>query len=515
MISEEILLDNPQRHQSRAGYWFDEDEPIWVLDKNNTVNVGIVRDTLCPDAREGFIRTLAHYAMTMAPSTTHYMARAIRSILQTVGSSSLDVTTLINFRSTLNSRTENLLGSPRSFLIKWHDLGYDGVSEDVVNLLESWTLKGGIRGDAVKRLDPIQGPLTDNELLAFNEGAVRAFEKDQISLSDLALSLLVSNTGRRSIQVTRVKIADLDGSRKNNRGEPVFLISIPRAKQRGGGFRESFKTFAMTQELWVVLNVQRKRCIEAVESILQSQLSEADRLTLPLFPDLPAFEQVKTADLLGPMLRGDYLHLRAAEVTKTLQQVVISAGVRSERTGDLLKIFARRFRYTIGTRASREGLGTMIIAELLDHSDTQSADFYRKNVPEHAKALDEKLSALMAPYARAFQGVIVDDEQDARRGEDPCSRIRFKREATGTCGSYDFCGANVPIPCYTCMFFQAWVDGPHERIHDHLIAERIRILAITGDQAVAAANDRTILAVAQVIAKCKVRREELALKAGA
>lgn len=515
MANELSLLESPKRHQSKGGYWFDEGDPIWVLDKNVTVNVGMVRDLLCDEAREGFIATLEHYATTMSSNHAANMSRSLSNMLRTARSSSIEVTTLINFRATLTPDTEHRLGALRGFLIKWHDLGYPGVSDDVVDLLEGWTLKGNIKGDAVKRLDPTQGPFTDNELLGFNEGAVRGFEKDLISTTDLSLSLLTSNTGRRPIQVTHVKIGDLEGSGKNKKGEPVFLIHIPRAKQRAEGFRESFKTFAMTEELWIVLNVQKRRCIDAVESILGFELPEADRLALPLFPDLRAFAEVGTADLLSPMLQTDSLHLQSRQVTETLRKVVTSADVVSERTGELLEISARRFRYTVGTRASREGLGPMIIAELLDQSDTQSADVYTKNVPDHAKALDKKLSALMAPYARAFQGVIVDDERDARRGDDICSRIRYKREATGTCGSYGFCGANAPIPCYTCMHFQAWVDGPHERIHDHLLAERIRILEITGDQAVASANDRTILAIAQVIAKCQVRREELAQKAGA
>jgi len=65
------------------------------------------------------------------------------------------------------------------------------------------------------------------------------------------------------------------------------------------------------------------------------------------------------------------------------------------------------------------------------------------------------------------------------------------------------------------MHFQPWLDGPHEMIYTFLHSERERILGITTDGAVAAVNDRTILAVAQVIQQCQRRREELGLKAGA
>jgi hypothetical protein len=74
-------------------------------------------------------------------------------------------------------------------------------------------------------------------------------------------------------------------------------------------------------------------------------------------------------------------------------------------------------------------------------------------------------------------------------------------------------GIDIQIPCYTCSHFQALLDGPHEAIRSELIAEKQRLAEISGDGALATANDHTILAVAQVIQKCKERRAELQLKA--
>ena len=425
---------------------------------------------------------------------------------------SITTTVLINYRATLNRDTEWYLGSIRGFLYKWHELGYAGISDDVIDLLHSWTLRGNVKGDAVQRLDPVAGPLTDNELVAFNEGAIRGYETNLISITQLAMALLISHTGRRPVQISHTKICDLNGTQKNRKGEPFYLIQIPKAKQQGGSFRSSFKAFAMTQELWVVLNAQRERCVESVENKLGYQLQEADRLLLPLFPYLKAFSEGMPMTELQSLLNTDRLHLSTLKISETLQQVALNAKCFSERTGKLLDIGATRFRYTTGTRAAREGHGVMVIAELLDHSDTQNAHVYIKNIPEHAAALDRAVGLQMAPYAQAFQGVLVDREKEALRGDDATSRIRHKGEGTGTCGTYGFCGANVPIPCYTCRHFQPWLDGPHDVIYDDLLAERERILQITGDGAVAAANDRTILAVAQVVKQCQTRREELQRK---
>lgn len=269
----------------------------------------------------------------------------------------------------------------------------------------------------------------------------------------------------------------------------------------------------MSLELWTVLEAQRKNSISSVERVLGHELQEVDRSALPLFPDLTVLERNQSVAKLRSLLATDHLHLRSAQVTAILKKVVADAGVISERTGQLLDVVATRFRYTKGTRAAREGFGLMVIAELLDHTDIQNTGVYTKNVPEYANALNKAMALQLAPYAQAFQGVLVDQEADAMRGADLSSRIKFKGQNMATCGQYGFCGANAPIPCYTCNHFQPWLDGPHEEVLADLLSERDRVREITDDMAMASTNDRTILAVINVIQRCEARRTELAMTA--
>jgi integrase len=503
------ILAPGREYKSLAGYTFVVDSSRWELSKGVVIQVGFTLEKLHPRLASGFIATLANIARTASSRHTFNYLERFRHMLKTVGCD-VTTTTLINYRSTLNRSTEYYLGTLRSFFYKWHDLGYPGIGPDVVDLLKSWTLRGNLKGDAVQRLDPEEGPLTDNELIAFNEGAARAFEKGQIAISDLSLALLMSSSGRRPLQIAYLKIGDIDGSRRNAKGEKVLQIYIPRAKQRGEIFRGSFKTFRVTRELWNVLSAQKNECIGYVEKVLGYELQDGDRQLLPLFPDLEAFRGVSSITELRSLLDSDRLHITPREINGVLAKIVEASQCFSERTGELLKVPSRRFRYTLGTRAAREGLGVMIIAEMLDHTDTQSADVYIKNIPEHVIALDAAVGHQLAPYAQAFQGVMVDREEEARRGDDPSSRIRHGRQGAATCGKYGPCGANVPIPCYTCLHFQPWVDGPHEAVYTDLIAERERIFEVTGDLAMAAVNDRAILAVAEVVRRCKQRRDELA-----
>ena len=491
-----------------AGYSFLLNEDYWVLDKNVSVNVGQVSTLLSEPCRSGFLHALAFYASKLSAFHTYNVSLRFYHFLRSTGVSEITEIALINFRGTLDLSTEWYLGVIRGFIKRWHKLGYPGISQEVIRLLDGWTLKGNRKGDAVKRLDPNSGPLTDFELQAFNEGAVRAYEQDIISLSDLAMCLVMSNTGRRPVQVSHLRVADVLCG-KNNKGEPFYLMNIPRGKQ-GEGFRASFKPFAITQELWAILIAHAKSSLKQVEDCLGFELQDEDAQQAPFFPDFSELKSITTLHEYRQLLQTDKLHIASAEVTDILHFVADAAEIRSERTGEILHLNARRFRYTTGTRAAREGFGELVIAELLDHSDTQNAGVYIKNIPEHVKRLDEAVGFQLTPYAQAFAGVLVDSEKDAKRGDDLTSRIRTDDgSGIGTCGEHGFCNGNVPIPCYTCMHFQPWLDGPHENVYRNLLSERERLIDLTGDMQVASALDRVIRAVQEVIRQCKFRHQEL------
>ena len=495
-------------HKSKAGYTFNEDDTHWQLNKNTKVNVGAVREILNYESENSYIKTLTYYAKNNSPKYAENINSRFLHYLRTTCSSEVNVENLINYRSILKPDTEHYLGYIKAFLNKWYELNYPGVSNETIDLLNNWILKGNIKGDVVKRLDPRAGPLSTIELQGFNEGIIQVYEKNEITITELAIGLIVSATGRRELQIASLRVLDvLKG--KNLKGEDYFLINIPRIKQRNTSFRELFKQFAINHELWVILNAQVENVKRKISILLPFEFQNSDLLELPIFPDWKAITKVNSIVDLRLLFKSDELHIKSRNVTKTLKKISKKAQIHSERTGEYLEVTSTRFRYSVGTRAAREGFGEMVIAELLDHTDTQSAHVYIENVPEHVARLDQALGHQLAIYAQAFAGVLVDAEKDAQRGSDINSRVKADGTGIGTCGSYGFCGANIPIPCYTCMHFQPWLDGPHQFVYDELISERERLMEVTGDMTISAVNDRSILAVANVIQLCTKRREEL------
>lgn len=494
--------------KSKSGYFFCPADDHWVLDKNTKIPVHRVRSYLEVEDIVSCYKVLEIYARTHSASHVLNIFYRFLHYLKTVKPVSITPNSLINYRSALDSENEWYLGTIRGFFRRWHELGYIGISDEVIELFDGWTIKGNVKGDVIKRLDPVKGPLSDIELQGFNEGAVRAFECGSISLTDMAMGLVISNTGRRPIQISHLRLKDILKGKKK-RGDETYILNMPRAKQRATDFRKQFKQFAITQELWVILTAQAKHVVSSVESAVGFELQQQDRLELPLFPDMSVFTALATPASIKTAQITDSLHIKSSKITEVCKIIVKNSELHSERTGEPLNISSKRFRYTTGTRAAREGFGEMVIAELLDHSDSQNAGVYIENIPEHVESLDKAVGHQMARYAQAFAGVLVDSEHEARRGNDFNSRIKAYGDGIGTCGSYGFCGANVPIPCYTCIHFQPWLDGPHGSVYDDLISERQRLLDITGDKQIAAVNDRSILAVADVIQRCALRKEEL------
>ncbi|ECG8633925.1 site-specific integrase, partial [Salmonella enterica subsp. salamae] len=159
-------------------------------------------------------------------------------------------------------------------------------------------------------------------------------------------------------------------------------------------------------------------------------------------------------------------------------------------------INARRFRYSLGTRAAQEGYSEYIIAKLLDHRSTRLVSCYVKNVPEYAERIDEVMTTEVIKYVNAFKGHVIyknDDQKKIKNHEGIDS---------GNCSNCKSCAAMVPIPCYTCIYFKPWVDAPHQDVYDFLIRERKRMAAITKDIKIATSLDRTISAVREVVIKC-------------
>lgn len=494
---------------SKDGYTFDVRASHWKLNKDITVSLGRAAELPEP-TQGGFRAALQRYAEEMSAAHVRHMAARFNEFLRDTGALKMEVTELLNWRATLGYSAQYHLGALSGFLLAWHDYGFPGISDEVVDLLNSWRIKGNEKGVAVITSDAKSGPYTDIEIQGLLDWANSAVSRGEIRFSDYACFLTLLLTARRSVQIAALRGKDLREEKSG--GVSLLRLNVPRAKQHGGGFRQSFRSLAIIDDLYLVLRHQHAHSVALIEKELGGVLPKDLTGEVPVFVNAKVAAKLADSATLRDWLHGtkpDMLHATTASLDAALRRISGLCTARSERTGEPIHLAARRFRYTRGTKLRREGFSAFVIAELLDHSDIQNVSVYTKNTAQEAVVINELIGPKMAPFAQACLGTLVKSEREAIRGHDPRSRIpNHLQHPIGTCGNYGFCASGGKA-CYTCWFFQPWMDGPHEEVLQELYAEKKRARAAGCAEEVVNADDRLILAVEDCVARCAAAKAEV------
>jgi integrase len=494
----------PTLARTRSGVEFDPRSDRWIYrDATTYINLDFegwpTTRTFVTSAK----LTCLWYAEHASPSHLKNMHERLRHYLRTVCDgrdevlaevSSVD---LLNYRSTLTGRTSWYLGSLSGFFQKWHDLGFGCITEDAVALLRQLRIPGNRKGEAVLTHDPVQGPFSDLEVESLQAALDRAYAAGEVDRERYVLAYLFMLLGQRSVQYAALKVRDVGAARAED-GTSVYTLRVPRAKQRDQLSRSEFRDRVLIPQIGQLLVAYCDEVRAKFEGVL------------PDPSDAPLFPARKRRSKKEP--EGFEYHRTSLALRNFLVATLSRLQARSERTGQSMHISSVRFRRTMATRAAIEGHGPLVLAELLDHDDTQNVGVYIEARPEIVERIDRAIAMRLAPLAQAFAGVLIDDESQATRAGDPSSRIcnpgaDGSIRTVGNCGKFGFCGFFAPIACYTCVNYQPWLDGPHEAVLEHLLSERER-LTKEADLRIASINDRTILAVAEVIQLCEVRRKE-------
>lgn len=490
--------------KSFRGYEFDLNEDSWQLDKNKELKVDFI-NSFNPKIQEDIRNTLAYFAETKSAYHAVNMGIAIKSYFDKTQTNLINEYGLLKYKSIYSNKSEEYrLGTLRVFLKQIYFLEYKAVSEDIFSLIDGWRLSGNEKGTAVLSIDPEEGQYSDIEFEAIKFGLDNKFAESEINTEEYCLAQIFACTGRRPIQIASIKVGDFYLDTKTL-DTPTFVINVPRAKVRGGGFRESFKVVAIAEYVGQVITQHIDNLRLKLERVLGKEKADQYLKLLPLFPDdLRKLKNASEEDL-ALILNSDLMHSKTSDIRSKLVNVIDKLNIISERTGKRLKTTGYRFRYTIGTRAARNRAGVLTIANLLDQSDTQNTKVYVANIPEHATTISVIMNGSLMRYANAFLGMVVESEEEVFKKLPNAPRIRThdSKANVGSCGTCSDCNQFKPIACYVCPKFMPWRDAPHHLILNWLIDERERINNLTEDIEIAAINDRAIIAVSQVINACE------------
>lgn len=473
---------------------FDPREDLWAFrDGLQYIRRDFSTLPLSRDLLHSLKGVLIWYAENRSVNHLNNLVKEFSFFVESLYRSAGETLTFIAANDVLNQRSNlgRRIRRVACVLRKWVELRYSGVSKDVIAVLDMIRMKAPESGVAVMTLDPLIGPFSPIEQIGIQDALNDAYSVGQITEEAYLLTWLFIALGSRPIQIAALKVCDLSRTMSPD-GTETFVLQVPRVKQRNASPRDAFKARPLVSQIGRPLYAYAQQ----VRTRFTGRLDDTSQA--PLFPVQEQYEAVQEVDGWAKY------HRMPNVLAKTLKAALKKLQVTSERTGERINVSPIRFRRTFGTNAAQEGHSVLVIAELLDHSSTESAGVYVAATPELAGRIEKATAFHMAPLAQAFKGHLIKDESEASRRADPASRIidlRIDRSATpmGSCGQHSFCGFTAPIACYTCKSFEPWLDGPHEAVLDHLLEERARISV----PRVAAVNDRTILAVAQVVQLCR------------
>ncbi|MCG7920828.1 MAG: site-specific integrase [Candidatus Thiodiazotropha lotti] len=506
-----LSVSNISKSISFNGYEFDIESDLWALNRNKELNVDFITE-FDPSIQEDIRSTLVYFAESKSGDHAYNVCNAIKNYYAKTGRRVIDESGLLAYKSIYSKKSEEYrLGLLRVFLKQLYFLEFKAVSDQVFELLSSWKLSGNDKGTAVLSLDPEEGPYSDIEFEAIKNGLDNKYAEAVINAEEYSLAQLFAATGRRPIQIASLKIGDLRID-SYTLETPVFMVRIPKAKVRGSSFRSKFTDFALIESIGQVLSLYIEEVKKEAESQIGRKLKKDEADMLPMFPSHLRQLKKLTQEEVKSVLTTDVTHRKTSDVTSKLRDIFDKLGITSERTGRPIKTTGYRFRYTLGTRAAREGAGVLTIATLLDHSDTQNTKVYVANIPEHAATISEIMNGSLMRYASAFQGEVVESEDSVLSSVPGAQRIRTSDSSdnVGSCGTNAMCHDYAPVACYTCPKFKAWRDAPHHLVLKWLLDERERIVVETNDLEIAAINDRAIYAVTQVMKRCNELREDAA-----
>lgn len=349
----------------------------------------------------------------------------------------------------------------------------------VLGMLKVVRAQGNVKGAAVRSKHPTHGPLTSQEAEALARGVMAGLGNDE----DRALVMLMRELGPNPFAVVRL------------RNEHLLRYAAPSSRRPG-------QTVVRYQ-----LRVHRIKKRVVLEQFRTCPIST------PLGDLLSRLKMGGPGDTLLHWLAADNPE---SDLTLGLQRWAAEAGVISARTGEALHLTARRLRYSLGTEVADDGYSPEYLRVALDHSDHQNLNVYVDASPGVLAHVSDRLDPKLAPIVGHFLGTIV---SDADGGADPgpvvpgtaveLPEVPLDLGGIGSCGrdvtKDGLCGKGGVLGCYTCPHFQAFVDGPHERVAQSLAAAQER-LARAGERGVAQQITPCLQAVQQLLVQIEARR---------
>ncbi|WP_174411592.1 tyrosine-type recombinase/integrase, partial [Enterobacter hormaechei] len=351
------------------------EQKIVTLIESNGINI---RDLICVMDKSlvcGFVNTLQYYFCSKSHLYVKIIVKNMKNFINNVSPNYIDDKVIIQYQNIQSANKPSYFLGLRPFFTKWFESGYPGIDESAVEIAKHFDIIIKKAGQPILQDDPTVGPLTKEEHASLIKAMSHAYSIGKLSLSDYAISLLISLTGRRPQQLVMLKYKDLLQKNLDN-GKVEYLISVPRVKQRGKQLQ--YRELPIISEVASIVQLQANHSVRLVEQTLGKNLDDHAKGKVPVFLNEEKLLDLAIIDF--NFLESDKIYVKPTIANRALKNIVNTGNLISNRTGSLLNVTPRRLRYTIATMLAKDGHNANTIAELLDHSSTSSTGIYIKNL---------------------------------------------------------------------------------------------------------------------------------------
>lgn len=378
-----------------------------------------------------------------------------------------------------------------------------GFSTVYAQILETMSIPGNPKGEAVRMEDPDSGPLNHSLELPL---LIQALKKDQsqefVHLQEKAAVALSIAYGRNPANLTYLRHSDLINLTPES-DDPIYILRVPRIKKRlvnpRDDYIEEFLDPAFAEYIHDLIKANNEN-----NAVLYH---EGKKLSNPQ----PIFLNINGNK--AAILSGDYenaYNFSSSMITSLIKGFVRRHNIISPLTKELMHVTARRLRYTLATGLAAEGISKAALARILDHTDTQHVHVYFELAGKIVIQLDKAIAKGFSQYLSYFTGHIIDSSGDAINGDNPEKYLVFKGdqiedeiEDIGVCGESSICHLDPPFSCYLCPKFQPYRHADHEYVLESLLNSRNERLEKYENARLGIQLDEVIFAVAQVAEVCK------------
>lgn len=489
------VITLPERAFTRTGSSIDPREDVWEwTDGPFYSRIDFRRyagrfDTFIPSLKQALLTFLRRHSSGYVRNLESEFHRFLGYIWEGF-EGEITPQNISNYAASLPAHTAWRLSILSMLIRRWLELHLPGIDLRCEAYLLERRIPGGKKGEPVRTRDPVIGPFSEREYTALYSAVNAAYGREELPLWVVLLTRLLFACGGRISQYASLKICDFD--------VVASTLKLPQAKQRVKHMRMNFLVFDISPQTSGLL-VDYINGLREMGHDDQSPLFPASVL-MPLGPR----RKLRTEDDIF------YGHCLPNNLTRSFSKELAYVAPLTERLGfDPLPITPKRFRYTFGTRMAEEGASKVLIANRLGHTDLQHVDVYFSASPKIIENIDQAMGEMLAPLSLAFQGKLVENEKHSTHKGAVGSRIidfRVSSEPVGSCaGKGGGCAFDKPVACYTCFKFEPWLDAPHEKVLQRLLAERE---GFSEDKRMAAVNDAPIQAVQEVIRLCEQVQEQ-------